>query len=246
MSAKSRAVWVFAVAALAALAVQSLLIVEGQCHRLESALLEDFRVVFFLHAPIEDAKRAVIEEKIRADPDAAEVRYVSPEQALSALKREDSDLVDSIAFVGNNPLPGGFEIRPSAEALPRLAAWIESLQAVGAWSDVRWKPAQLQAILRARLYAHWLRLVLSTMICGAAGLALWMLWISLHGHARDRRLIWAGALGGVAGLAIAALFAWPLRRDLLLWVWPPVWTQAVVVASCAVLGGCLSIWRTEA
>ncbi len=246
MSAKSRAVWIFAVAALAALTVQSLLIVEGQCRRLESALSDDFRVVFFLHGPIEDAKRLVIEEKIRADPEAAEVRYVSPEEALASLKREDPDLVDSIAFVGNNPLPGAFEIRPSAKVLTRLAAWIGSLQAVGSWSDVRWKPAQLQAILRARLYAHWLRLILSTIICGAAALTLWVLWISLYGHGRDRRLVWAGALGGIAGLAIAALFAWPLRRDLLLWAWPPIWTQFVVVAACAVLGGCLSIWRAEA
>lgn len=190
MGATARAAWVFAFAACAALAAQSLLLVESQCRRLEAALRDDFRVVLFLRGPLEESKRAVVEEKLRAQPEAAEVRYVPPEDGLAALKREDPELVDSVAFVGENPLPGAFEVRPAADALPRLAAWIDAAQSYADWSDVRWKPAQLQAILRARLYAHWLRLTLSTLLCGAAALALWALFGSLRGRARDARLGW--------------------------------------------------------
>jgi hypothetical protein len=155
-------------------------------------------------------------------------------------------LVDSVALVGENPLPGAFEVRPASEALPRLAAWIGSAEALADWSDVRWKPAQLQAVLRAQLYGHWLRLTLSTLLCAAAALALWALLGSLRESPRDRRLPWAGALGGASGLALAALVAWPLRRDGLLWSWPAAWTQAAVVAACAALGWSLSLWRGEA
>lgn len=246
MGAKARAAWVFAFAASAALAAQSLLLAEGQCRRLETALRDDFRVILFLRGPLEESKRAVIEEKLRAAPEAADVRYVSPEESLAALRRDDPDLADSVALVGDNPLPGAFEVRPSPEALPRLAAWIDSAQALADWSDVRWKSAQLQAILRARLYAHWMRLTLSTLFCAAAALALWALFGSLRGGAADRGLAWSGALGGTAGLALAALAAWPLRRDGLLWAWPPAWTQAAVVAACAALGWSLSLWRGEA
>lgn len=246
MGAKSRAVWVFAFAASAALAAQSLLLAESQCRRLETALRDDFRVVFFLRGPLEEGKRAVVEEKLRAAPEAAEVRYVSPEDALAALKRDDPELVDSVAFVGENPLPGAFEVRPSGDALPRLAAWIGTAEGLADWSDVRWKTAQLQAILRARLYAHWLRMTLSTLFCGAAALALWALFGSLGVRGGDPRLAWAGGAGGAAGLALAALAAWPLRRDGLLWEWPAAWTQAAVTAACAVLGWSLSLWRSEA
>ena len=246
MGAKSRASWVFAFAAAAALAGQTLLLVEGQCRRLETALRDDFRVVLFLRGPLDDSKRAVLEEKLRAQPEVSDLRYVSPEEAVAALRKEDPELVDSVALVGENPLPGAFEVRPSPEALPRLAAWIDSAEGLADWSDVRWKPAQLQAVLRARLYGHWLRLTLSTLLCAAAALALWALFGSLRARdTRDRRLPWAGALGGLAGLALAALIAWPLRRDGLLWAWPALWTQAAAVAACAALGWSLSLWRGE-
>jgi hypothetical protein len=246
MGAKARAAWVFAFAAAAALAGQTLLLAEGQCRRLETALRDDFRVVLFLRGPLEEPKRLVLEEKLRASPEAADVRYVPPEEALAALRRDDPELADSVALVGDNPLPGAFEVKPAAEALPRLAAWIDAAGALADWSDVRWKPAQLQAILRARLYGHWLRLTLSTLFCAAAALALWALFGSLRARAPDRLLPLAGALGGAAGMAFASLAAWPLRRDGLLWAEPAAWTQAASVAACAALGWSLSLWRGEA
>ena len=246
MGARARAAWVFSFAAAAALAGQTLLLVEGQCRRLETALREDFRVVLFLRVPLSDSKRAVLEEKFRVQPEVSDVRYVSPEEGLASLRRDDPDLTDSVALVGENPLPGAFEVRPTADALPRLAAWIESAEGLAQWSDVRWKPAELQAILRARLYGHWMRLTLSTLFCAAAALALWALFSSLRGGARERGLAWAGALGGIAGWALATLAAWPLRRDGLLWTWPAPWTQAAVAAAGAALGWSLSLWRGEA
>ena len=246
MGARARAGWVFLFAAAAAMAGQTLILVEGQCRRLETALRDDFRVVFFLRGTLEDSKRLVLEEKLRAQPEVSDLRYVSPEDALAALRRADPELLDSVALVGENPLPGAFEARPAAAALPRLAAWIGSAEGLADWSDVRWKPAQLEAILRAQLYGRWLRLTLSTLLCAAAALVLWALIGSLRGHARDRRLPAAGALGGAAGLALSALAAWPLRRDGLLWAWPGAWTQVAVVAACAALGWSLSLWRGEA
>lgn len=245
MGAKARAAWVFAFAASAAIAAQSLLLIEGQCRKLETALSDDFRVVFFLSGTPDEAKEKVLEEKIRAQPEVADAVFVSPDESLARLRREDPELADSVALVDENPLPGAFEVKPAPQSLPRLASWIDATEGMADWSDVRWKPAQLQAILRARLYAHWLRLTLSTLFCAAAALALWALFGSLQSGARDRRLALFGGLGGVAGLALASLAAWPLRRDGLLWVWPAWWTQAAVAAACAALGWSLSLWRGE-
>lgn len=253
MNARSRAAWVFLLAAAAALAAQTLLLVERQCIRLESALRDDFRVVLFLRAQDDAGKGAparikVLEERLRALPETAQARFVSSDEALAALKREDPEMVDAVALVGENPLPGSFELTPTAEALPHLAAWIDSLQELADWSDIRWKSAQLQAILRARLYGHWLRLVLSSLFCSAVALALWSLGASLRLPARggaDALLAGAGALGGASGMAVAALTAWPLHRDAFLWAWPAWWTQAAVVLVCAALGWSLSLWRVE-
>lgn len=252
MAARSRLAWVLVFAASAALAAQTLLLVERQCRRLEGALREDFRVVLFLRADAAAGKDAparlkVLEEKLRAQPEVARARYVSPDEALADLKREDPDLVDAVALVGDNPLPGSFEVAPTAEALPRLAAWIDSVQSLADWSDVRWKSAQLQAILRARLYGHWMRLALSSLFCAAAALVLWALAASLR--VPDRRVetapVAAAAVGGALGLVFACLAAWPLHRDVLLWSWPPPWTQAAVIVVCAALGWSLSLWRFE-
>lgn len=247
MGTRVRVLWVFAFAACAALAGQTLVLVERQCRSLESALSSDFRVVLFLRGEVPEPRVKVLEEKLRAQPESSAVRYVSSDEALAALRREDPELVDAVALVGDNPLPGAFEVRPAAEALPRLAAWIDSASGLADWSDVRWKPAQLQAILRARLYGHWLRLALSTLLCAAAALVLWSLAVCLRAPARraERQLAAAGALGGCAGLAVAALQAWPLRRDELFWSWPSFWTQAALIAACAALGWALSLWRCE-
>ena len=245
-AARSRAAWVFTLALGAGVAAETLLLAEGQCRRLESALSDDFRVVLFLRHPLEDSKRKVLEEKLRAQPETAELRYVPPEEALSALRREDPELVDAIALVGENPLPGAFEVTPAADALPRLASWLDGAQELGDWSDVRWKQAQLQAILRARLYSRWLRLTLSTLLCLGAGLALWALLAHVRSSARSApRLTIAGALGGAVGLGAAALAAGPLARDELLWAWPAAWSQAAVVAACGALGWSFSLWRSE-
>jgi len=247
MGAKARAAWVFAFAAAVALAAQTLILVERQCRSLETALSDDFRVVLFLRGPMEEGKRAILEEKLRALPEAADVRYVPPEEGLAAVKREDPDLVDAVALVGENPLPGAFEIKPTAPTLPRLPNWLLSVQPLADWSDVRWKPAQLQAILRARLYGHWLRLALSTLLCAAAALALWALGTTPHARRRESvaGLTFAGGFGGAAGLAFSTLVSWPLRRDGLLWSAAPLWTQAAVAGACAVLGWSLALWRAE-
>ncbi|OGR46000.1 MAG: hypothetical protein A2X40_05745 [Elusimicrobia bacterium GWC2_65_9] len=247
MRTRARVLWVFAFAASVALAGQTLILIERQCRSLESALRSDFRVVLFLRGEVSEPRVKVIEEKLRAQPEVAAIRYICADEALAALRREDPDLVDAVALVTDNPLPGAFEVRPSAEALPRLSAWIDSASGLADWSDVRWKPAQLQAILRARLYGHWMRLALSTLLCAAAALVLWSLAVCLRAPARraERQLTAAGALGGCAGLAVAVLEAWPLRRDELLWSWPSFWAQAAVVAACAALGWSMSLWRCE-
>ncbi|MBI3289415.1 MAG: hypothetical protein HYZ74_07855 [Elusimicrobia bacterium] len=245
MGAKTRAAWVFALAAAAGLAGQTLLLVERHCSRLESSLRDDFRVLLFLRAPADEGRVKVLEEKLRALPDVLDVRFISADDALAALKRDDYELAESVALVGDNPLPAAFEVRPAAEALTRLAAWLDGVQGLAGWSDLRYKSGQLQAILRLRFYARLLRMTLSTLLCLAAGLALGVLAAFLRAPAAPCPLaLWAG-LGGVFGATVAVLIAWPLHRDALLWGWPTPASQLALLACCATLGWSLSLWRAQ-
>ncbi len=160
------------------------------------------------------------------------------------------EMVDSVvALVGENPLPGAFEVRrPAPEALPRLAARIGSAEGLADWSDVRWKAAQLQAVLRARLYGHWLRLdAQHPALRRAAALAPCGRCSARCAGARATR-----ACRGPE--RSAARRGWRWRRSSRgrcgasgpLWAWPAAWTQAAAVAACGGMGWSLSLWRGEA
>ena len=245
MGAKARVAWVFALAVAAGLAGQTLLLAERHCSRLEASLRDDFRVVLFLRAHLEKGRIKVLEEKLRAGSDVADVRFISADDALAALKRGDPELAESVALVADNPLPAAFEVRPAPQALTHLGAWLDEAQRLADWSDVRYKSSQLQAILRLSFYAHVLRVTLNALLCLAAGLTLAALAGTARVSAAGLRLaFWAG-LGGAFGSILATAVAWPLRRDEMLWALPAPPAQLALLAACAMLGWSLSLWRAE-
>lgn len=245
---KVRLASLFALAAAAGLAGETLLLAERHCSRLESAMRDDFRVVLFARPSLEEARAKVLEEKLRAAPEVADVSFVSADEALAALKRDDPELAESTALVGDNPLPAAFEVRPAPEALTHLGSWIDAVRRLADWSDLRYKPGQVQAILRLRFYAYLLRVTLSTLLCLIAALALGVVGLTAGGRASKEKggmALWAAA-GGAAGAALALAISWPLHRDELLWAWPQPLAQLALLAACATLGWSLSLWRAEA
>jgi len=239
---KARLASLCALAAAVGLAGEALLLAERQCTRLEASLRDDFRVVLFVRASLDEKRAKVLEEKLRAAPEVADVRFIPADEALAALKRDDPELAESLALVGDNPLPSAFEVRPAPEALTHLGAWIDDAQRLADWSDLRYKPGQVQAILRLRFYAHLLRMILSTLVCLLAGVAL----IALSSAARLKRApaLWAAGAGAAGALAALAI-SWPLRRDALLWALPEAPAQLALLAACATFGWTLSLWRAE-
>lgn len=203
---------------------------------------DDFRVVLFMGASLDEPRVKVLEEKLRAAPEVADVRYIPADEALAALKRDDPELAESLALVGDNPLPAAFEVRPAPEALTHLGAWIDDAQRLAAWSDLRYKPGQVQAILRLRFYAHLLRMTLSTLACLFAAAALGAL--TSAARLRPAPALWAAG-AGAAGAMLALAIAWPLRRDGMLWALPELSAQLALLAACATLGWSLSLWRAE-
>lgn len=239
--------WAAALCAGGAFVAATLCLCEVQCRRLESVLREDFCVIFFVKASTPADKLKITEERLRALPDVDDVKFVSADDALDQLRREDPDLVDAIALVGDNPLSPAFEVTPAVSVLPFLPAWIDNQRAIADWTEIRWKSPQLQALMRARLFAGWLRLVLRTLLCLTVGLLLcaaaWS-WEKNRELGQMSAALW-GALGGALGIAAAFGAAWPLRRDDALWSWPSAWMHVVIIAAAAALGWSMSLWRAD-
>ncbi len=242
VAGKVRLAALFALAAAVGLAGETLILAERHCSRLEASLRDDFRVVLFLRSDIEEARVKVLEEKLLAAPEIADVRFISAAEALAALKREDPELAESVALVGDNPLPSAFEVRPAPDSLTHLGEWLDSARRLTEWSDLRYKSGQLQAILRLRFYAHCLRMTLSTLLCLIAGIALASLCV--FAPVNRELALWASA-GGASGMTLAFAILWPLHRDELLWALPGQMSHLTLLAACAALGWFLSLWRAE-
>lgn len=235
----ARALTAFLVGLLAGLAGETLLFLEGQCARVETALRDDFRVVCFLKSEPEPGREKVLEEQLRALDGVEDVRYVSRTEALSELRREEPQLVESALLLSDNPLLPAFEVRLDELGLARMPQWLSEARELADWSDVRYKNAQVQAALQAQFYRHAIDVSLSAAVCAAALLVLVGLWshggkMSLKGRSGAPALV--AAAGACSGAAVTALVALPLRVLTPWWSWPPASKQALLVAGAAAMG----------
>jgi hypothetical protein len=246
MPSSERVFLTFLFGLAAGLGGESLLFLDRQCASLETSLREDFRVVLFMRKEPEEGKRRIIEEQLRALPDVEDVRGVSRAEALAALRRSDPALVESIVLVGDNPLHSAFEVRLGSAGLGRLEDWIGSAQPLADWSDIRYKPAQVEAILQAQFFGRFLGVALSAVVCIAGAMALLWLW-SLGGSKGrgfwNQREMASGVLhagsaaaGAALGGGIVFLLVLPMRQLSPWWAWPAAGAQAALAACAAAAG----------
>ncbi len=230
---------IFLLALMAGMAGESLVLVRTQVSRFETILREDFRVLFFLEDDVSESREKVLAERLLGQPGVGEARFVSRDAALAALRREDPELVDSLTWMGDNPLRPAFEVRPAPDAFGRFGDWLEAVRGVADWSDLRYRPGQVRAILQAQLYGHFLSLILSALLCLACGALAVNLW---WGRAPDswRAAGLPAAAGAAAGLLFALAAAWPARQYLPWWGMPAVGQQVAVWAAAALAGALFS------
>ena len=234
----------FAFALAAAVAGESLLLLRAQIAGFDRLSREDFRVACFLKAELPESRRQVLEEKLLGLPDVESARFIPRDEALAALRREDPELADSVALMGENPLPSAFEVRPSPDALGHFEPWLEAVRGAADWSDVRYRPAQVRAILQAAVYGHFLGLVLSFLLCVAAAVlvvAIWRAPASCSARAAARSALLPAA-GAAAGLLLALAAAWPARPYLSWWRLPRAVDQIILWAAAALAASAIFLW----
>ena len=241
----SRLLMTFAVGLGVGLAGQTLLFLERQCRRIETELRDDFRVLLLAPDSASEGQRRILAESLLAMPEIADLRTVSGAEALANLRREDPELVESVALVSDNPLPPSFEVKLDDAALGRFPEWLERVRALAEWGDIVYKPAQVQAILQAQFFSHLIALSLSALVCLGGAMLLGALWPSrarARGAAGARD--WSGNLtalaisvtGAAAGICATSLIVLPMRLMTPWWAWPAPGAEAALLAVGAAAG----------
>lgn len=233
---RSKLLLAFLLGLIAGLGGETLLFLQSQTARVAYSLRDDFRVLLFLKGDLDDGRQKVLEEKLRALPDVEDARYVSRREALAALRREDPELVDSIALLGDSPLNPAYEVRLAGSAIGRLPQWLAEAGAVWDWADARYKGAQARAMLQAEFYGHVIDLALSAIVCLTALLALTALWSGRGQGLPPLEALLAGAGGAAAGAALTALMVLPMRVLTPWWSWPSGARQAALLAASGIAG----------
>ncbi|MBI5200859.1 MAG: hypothetical protein HY925_04660 [Elusimicrobia bacterium] len=224
---------------------ETLLFLEAQTRRVENVLADDFRIVVFLAGEQPESQRNVLEDKLQALPGTAEVRYVSRDAALDTLRREDPELMKSIALLGENPLQSAFEARLDPESIARASQWADAAAKFPGVGDIRFKPMEVQAVVQCQFFVRFLRLAISLSaffwLAGAAA----GLWAAMklkeargvvEGLPPRLGLAAAGTAGGMGLVLIAAL---PLKTAPAGWAAPAAWAQFCLFIA-GVLGALLA------
>jgi len=244
MRSATRLGLVFTVGLLGGLALETLLMTQSQAQGIERTLRADFKLLIFLKNDLSEARRKVFEEKLLALPDVEEARYVSRENSLALLRREDPELAESVALLGENPLPPAYEARLTADGIGRVSQWIDKAYSLGEVEEIRYKQRQVHAILQAEFYRHFLSLILNIIVSLTAilgVLALWLRgWARFHAEAFKSS---AAMMGGIlCAVGLASLLAYPMRH-LYSWGGPPLLSQALLILCGGAIGLCLPRWN---
>jgi len=123
------------------------------------------QISLFLKPSIKDDQAAGLAKRLRGMREVADVRYISPQQALAEFE-QSSGLRDALAYLNENPLPAVLVVRP-AEKYSTPAAAREVLHRFEALTEV--DSAQLDLAWLERLHA----------MVGLAARGVWLLAVVL-------------------------------------------------------------------
>jgi len=199
---------------------ESLLFFRAHLSEAEKALGSDLKILVFLEESVDDERATVIGEKLTALEGTERAVFVSPEEALARIEARDPTVFRSVAVMGENPLPGAFEVDLRDDAIGSLPVWAESVRDFVEVDEVVFKPLQVRALMQMRFYERFANMSVSL---AAACASLWIAWC-IMGFIRSRQRISAdlrrelalaggvSLLGALIGLTAAALLAGPASQ----------------------------------
>ncbi|WP_346838168.1 permease-like cell division protein FtsX [Microbulbifer sp. SAOS-129_SWC] len=152
------------------------------------------QISVFLHKDVREAVLQDFADELRADPQVAEVTYISPQQALDEFQR-NSGLGDALAGLDSNPLPAVLLVRPRGTARADLQALAERLRGSALTDAVVLDMAWVQRL--ARLTELGRRLSAGLALLLSLGVILVVVnTIRLHIESRREEILVVKLVGG--------------------------------------------------
>ncbi|MEW6544010.1 MAG: permease-like cell division protein FtsX [Nitrospirota bacterium] len=104
------------------------------------ALQEDIKVVIYLHDNLTAQGIAELQQRLKAEPEAASLAYVSKEQALAEFREQFPSESHLLQGLGENPLPASFVVTlgPRFRSTDAVKRWAERLKAVPGVAQVQY------------------------------------------------------------------------------------------------------------
>jgi cell division transport system permease protein len=241
----------------------------GNLDQLAGNLPAQPEISVFLDADLSTAQKQAIAARLK-QPDIAQARYVSKEDALATLSAAQ-DLTDITAGLTQNPLPDAWVVRPresSREGLTRVSDALTKLPGVAETHlDSQWAD-RLQAALAIGRTGVWLLAGLFAIaLIAISGNAIRAQVLSRRDEILVSRLIGAtsryirrpflylgalqGLLGGLAAGGVLAVAGWMLRAPVAhlaslygstFELLPPTGIEIALVLGLTTLFGWLGAW----
>ena len=233
---------------------ETLLLSKTAAARFSDNLRKDFRVLFFM--PEKSLPQTLLSAQKSVDeiPGTQSSILISPEKALSILKKEDPELAQNLSFLPTNPIEPIIEATLNKKGLLSFQSWMSQAAARQKWTEMRYQPEELKSILRLGLYLRFLNVALTALLCLSSlllilGVLFPLMVFSKRSPHKMIELLSLSAktfgiclLGVCLGGIFSAAFAWPLGRAVEWWGWPTLLTQAIFIVPTALSGAILCVW----
>ena len=228
-----------------ALLWQSFIFVDMHLNSYYASLKDSFKVILTVPSTIEAESLTQLGESLNQQADVQAVQLYSPQEALEAVKRQNTQLVDALLLMGKNKMPAYFEITLAPEAINNVRLFVDNLVAQHKELIPHYNASHAQFIFYTGICAKMLRVVL---VLTLLVFLTFMFLVEATPQTGEGGHHFGGALSGMLAAALAcglfAVLVYPtgflaqavaqftsLGRELLL------------VAFCGILGWTLSKWQ---
>lgn len=244
----------FLLGILLGLGGEAALLSEQASLRFAQILQNDFHVLFFIPSNSSPKQIDDLKKKLIAIPGTQTVSFISQDESLLFLKKEDPSILNALSLLTGNPIDPAFEVSLDPTGLRSFPTWLSSAKTDSSWSDVRYRPSEIQSILRLDLYSRFLKVLLSALLCvtaliGVLGIFMPLITLSKRTSPQIFTLLslntktWGVSLLGVLfGAGFSGFFAFPLAAAISWWSWPSLIPQCLLFISAALAGGALCAW----
>ncbi|MCX7905341.1 MAG: permease-like cell division protein FtsX [Elusimicrobiales bacterium] len=237
---------VFLISLLFSIYTFSMLFLFFQAKNINKFLSEDFRIIVALS---KNSKQDVI-QNISNIKGVKNSVFVSSDELMKRLEKEDIELYLSIKSLSKNPVPDIVEVEIDSMYLGSIELILNEISKINGVEDIRYRPDEIIAIMHSEFYSRFLlfvfgmsffiiflMIVFSIIHVGFGGFVL-----SLK---ESSKWFLNGVGGGFLGMIFVYLILLPLKYITPIWSWFKWYYSISIILSCGFIGWVFYQWKKD-